>query len=212
MNNNKTGKWSTKKILLAAVVILLGWLIFFLFFNDFASEPGDINSGIYKPHITATEAPSPLPSPSLTPLKEESTVSELQLYLLSLIGNKTYSYGNVYEDIILKENMLNQLVNLSINGAEKISVEQVNTGDIALCGDTVGICVGRYNNSPVFAYISSLSTRILPDGGVYFGYSLANKDQSLCGLYPLPFSSYYDTNSGTDTGSGTALAEKNQES
>ena len=128
-----------------------------------------------------------------TCIRPESSATENPYKVLyELILNMDYPYASSYKDTALTENSLGILYSVNRTDVSSIPADQVSFGDIAVCGPYVGICMGRYNGFPLYAYVASYPSGVMPEGGVYLGYSAEQMDQSIFGMRPVPFSEYYD--------------------
>lgn len=175
--------------LLAAILIMMPLI------SEIGSRPYE------KEKETSAEPEQPSyisPIPTEQPQYQEErtatyTAAEIQKELLGL-SMDTISYGEEYRNGRLTSDALIGLFYGEYG--KQIDVSEVSIGDIATGNGYDGICIGFYEETPVFAYIGTHSLNEKEDSCIFLGFDCNVKDDVLFGRYPIKFSAYYDTCSG----------------
>lgn len=142
--------------------------------------------------------------PNITQKPDMHTAEEVLSGFLHYVLNEEFPYDG---SLISKESLM-VLAGIEQPG-ERISVDEVTPGDIGVFGEHVCVCIGYDEQGlALFSYAVPYSTAVLTEGGIYFGYSMEQKDALYCGMYPVPCEEYYNCADGEYA--SISLAEKSE--
>lgn len=198
---SKRGKRRILSVIGIGVLAVAGCVLLVIFSkNDLTGELADQYNTYYGGNdviVTPVEEIKTTPV-STKPYDEVSgggytyryEAAALQSEILTLVGNSQYGYAATYRSGTLTKEGFSAVFYEELG--DEIPAEKVSVGDVGIGGGLTGICVGFIEGVPVFAYAAEKALYQPDYSGVCIGYVRGLNDATLCGMYPVAFTEFYD--------------------